>query len=222
MKTTLAMVCLLLATSLHAQDQKAKPAKVGWFVTPEVGTMFLGNHIGKTVGTSLGVKIWKNRLKVGAFVYGRSGPINGATFATTLPEGTTYKGQSRLNLRADHGMFGLLIAPMFRLKAIEVDVPIMIGMLGAGFYLAGDDRETPDGARVSEWENKLFAGGDAAFVNAMDVGLRAFIPTKIKGVRVGVGLHYSRAPGLETYYDPAGDFYNNRLRASLSVNFSSP
>lgn len=221
MKTILAVVYLLLATSLHAQDQKTKPTKIGWFVTPEVGTMFLDDHIGKTVGTSLGVKIWKNRLKVGAFVYGRSGPINGATFAAVLPEGVTYKGQSRLNLRGDHGMFGLLVAPVFRLKAVEIDVPIMVGVFGAGFYLSGDDRKTPDGARVSEWENKLFAGRDAAFVNAMEVGLRAFIPTKIKGVRVGAGLHYIMARGVETYYDPAGDSFNNRLRASLSVNFGS-
>ena len=221
MKKILSLVFSLLVTSLYGQDQETKPTKVGWFVNPEVGTMFLPTHIGKTVGTSLGVKVWKNRLKIGAFVYGRSGPINGKTFAAALPEGVTYRGQSRLNLRADHGMFGLLVAPTFRLKTIELDVPIMVGGVGAGFYLAGDDRKTPDGARVSEWENKLFDGKDAGFVNAVEIGLRAYIPTKIRGMQLGAGLHYTMTQRLETYYDPAGDFYNNRLRASLSVNFSS-
>lgn len=221
MKTILIIACSLVATSLYAQDQDTKPAKVGWFVTPEVGTMFLGNHIGKTVGTSLGVNVWKNRLKIGVFAYGRSGPINGKTFVATLPEGVSYKGQSRLNLRADHGMFGLLVAPTFRVKAIELDVPIMVGVVGGGFYLAGDDRKTPDGARVSEWENKLFAGLDAAGASAVEIGLRAFVPTKIKGVKIGAGVHYTTTQPLKTYYDPSGDFYNNKVRASLSVNFSS-
>lgn len=221
MKTILTLVGALLATSLYAQEQAVKSPRIGWFVTPEVGTMFLGNHIGKTVGTSFGVKILKNHLKLGAYVYGRSGPINAKLFSTALPAGVTYKGQSRLNLRADHGAFGLLIAPTFRIRRVDVDIPIQVGMLGAGFYLVDEDRKTPDGARVSEWENKLFNGKDAGFSSSVEVGVRVFAPTRINGLQVGAGLHYIMTQGWETYYDPSGNFFNNKLRASLFVNFGS-
>ncbi|MBC7866806.1 MAG: hypothetical protein H7X88_04660, partial [Gloeobacteraceae cyanobacterium ES-bin-316] len=196
---------------------------LSWYVTPELSTLFLDNHLGKAVGISFGLNFFNDHFKVGVFNYGRSGPINSKTFKTTLPTGTTYKGKQSIDLRADHGAFGVMLAPAFRLpkSGIEIDFPIYIGSIGAGFYLAGDDRKTPDGRKVSEWENELFGGKDAAFAGMMEYGARVFFPTKLNGLKWGLGLHYSTVQDWETYADPTGDFYNNKLRASFFVNFGS-
>ena len=213
-------LALLSIISLNAQDS-LRTKKIGWFITPEIGAMFLEDHVGNTVGASFGMKVWKNRLKIGINAYGRSGPINPKTFTVEAYNGQTYKGSSTLKLRADYGTIGIMIAPTFKLKNVEIDVPISYGMGGGGFYLVGDDRNTPDGARVSEWENKLMNGEDAASGSWLEFGVRGFFPTKIKGIQFGAGVHYSMVQGWKTYYDPTGEFYNNKFRASLFMNFGS-
>jgi hypothetical protein len=222
----ISLAFLLIGTNVNAQvtvETKAKKSKVGWFITPEYGTMFLKDHIGQTAGFSMGVKLFKEHLKIGYFNYGRSGPINSYTINTPLPAGIRYKGKSSIDLRADHGAFGLMIAPSFTLQKskIEIDFPVNVGSIGAGFYLAGDDRKTPDNRRVSEWENELFDGKDAAFAGMLEFGVRAFLPTKINGLQWGVGVHYLTVQDWTTLVDPSGDFYNNKLRASVFVNFGS-
>ncbi len=216
MKKLLIITAIVLFT-LTASAQK----KTGWFITPEVGTMFLEDHVGKTVGASFGLLVWQKRLKVGIHTYGRSGPINGKTFTIEASGGQTYKGSSTLTLRADQLSFGLLIAPTFNVGDWQLDVPINFGTMGAGFYFAGDDRITPDGDRVSVWENRLMDERDAGFGTWLEIGVRAFVPTKNEHVQWGLGVHYTTTPGWETYYDPSGDFYNNKIRASLFVNFRS-
>ena len=213
-------LALLSIISLNAQDS-LRTKKIGWFITPEIGAMFLEDHVGNTVGASFGMKVWKNRLKIGINAYGRSGPINPKTFTVEAYNGQTYKGSSTLKLRADYGTIGIMIAPTFKLKNVEIDVPISYGMGGGGFYLVGDDRNTPDGARVSEWENKLMNGEDAASGSWLEFGVRGFFPTKIKGIQFGAGVHYSMVQGWKTFYDQSGEFYNNKLRASLFVHFGS-
>jgi hypothetical protein len=227
MKKIIFAILLIAATNnIFAQEINSKPPKIGWYITPEVGLMSLGNDalgksIGKSVGFSFGFKFWKERIKVGFMAYGRPGPINSATFTTTFVNNQTYKGKKSADLRADWGTFGLMIAPTFKVKNVEIDVPIMLGGGAGGFYLVGEDRKTPDGARVSVWEDKLFNGEDAAFGTMAEVGVRAFVPTKIKGISVGAGLHYTMINGWKTLVDPNGDFYNNKLRASVFVNFGS-
>ena len=216
-----AIVIAATTTYAFSQETIPKKSKVGWFLTPEVGAMFLDGSVGNTFGVSGGVKVWKNRLKLGIMAYSRSGPTNSATFDAKLPAGQTYKGQSTLKLRSDWGAFGGMIAPTFKVKNVEIDVPISFGGGIGGFYLVGDDRKTPDGARVSVWEDKLFKGEDAAFGSLTEFGVRAFFPTKVKGMTIGAGLHYTLISGWKTYYDPTGDFYNNKLRASLVINFGS-
>jgi hypothetical protein len=152
---------IVLATSSQAQipatNQESKGP--GWFFTPEYSLMFLEGHTSNAVGVSLGASLFKRHLKVGLMAYGASGPINPTTF-TIRPSGDQlYKGQSELDLRADHGAFGIMVAPSFRIKGFEIDLPIMAGMLGAGFYLLGDDRITPDGRRVSEWKISSWTAG---------------------------------------------------------------
>jgi hypothetical protein len=44
----------------------------------------------------------------------------------------------------------------------------------------------------------------------------------IKGdLLFGAGVHYSMVQGWKTFYDPTGEFYNNKFRASLFMNFGS-
>jgi|GEM_PF-644641 len=217
---------LFIAFSINAQEvstDQTKQRKIGWFVTPEYSTMFLDDHVGHAVGFSMGLKLFKDHLKIGYFNYGRSGPLNRYTVNTELPNGITYKGKSSLDLRSDHGAFGLMIAPSFTLRKskIEIDFPIYIGALSAGFYMAGEDRKTPDGRRVSEWENELFDDKDASSASLIEFGVRALIPTKINGLQWGVGVHYISAPDFITFADPSGEFFNNKFRASVFVNFGS-
>jgi len=195
--------------------------KIGWFITPEVGTMFHEDHVGKTVGASFGIQVWQKRLKIGIHTYGRSGPINSKTFTVDAANGQTYKGSSTLTVRADHLAFGLIVAPTFNVNNWQLDVPINFGTMGAGFYFAGEDRNTPDGERVSVWENRLMDERDAGFGTWIEVGIRAIVPTKNEHIQWGAGVHYLMTPGWETYFDPSGDFYNNTLRASLFINFQS-
>jgi hypothetical protein len=212
------------AQSHQENNTKSSTSKVGWYIAPEMSAMFLDSHVGKALGFQMGLQFFKDRLKVGYFIYARSGPINNETFTTDLQEGVTYKGKSQLQLRADHGAFGLMIAPSFKLpnSKIEIDVPIMIGSVAAGFYLADDDRKTPDGRRVSEWENELFDEQDASFGGLTEFGVRAFFPTKNPSVKIGIGIQYTLVSDLKTYYDPNGDFYNNKFRTSLLIQFGSP
>jgi len=206
--------------SVEAQDT-IKKKKIGWLVAPEVGAMFLENHVGNTVGASFGLKVWKNRIKIGIQGYGRSGPTNSQTFTKEAYNGQTYKGSSTLTMRADWGTVGLLIAPTFKIKNVEIDIPINYGSGIGGFYLFGEDRKTPDGQRVSVWEDKLMNGEDAAAGSWLEFGVRGFFPTKIKGIQFGAGVHYTMIQGWKTFYDPTGEFYNNKFRASLFINFGS-
>lgn len=214
---------VFIAIAHDAVSSYPNKRKIGWFVSPEYSTMFLTGHNGLAVGFLMGIKLFKDHLKVGYFNYGRSGPINRYTVNTKLPTGVTYKGKSSIDLRADHGAFGLMIAPSFTLPKsnIEIDFPVNIGSIGAGFYLAGNDRKTPDGRRVSEWENELFEDKDAAFAGMTEFGIRVLFPTRINGLQWGIGVHYLTVQDWTTYANPSGDFYNNKLRASVFVNFCS-
>jgi hypothetical protein len=220
-KIIIAILFIASTTNAFSQEETSKPLKVGWYITPEVGVLFLDGSVGNTFGISMGTKIWKNRIKLGIMGYSRSGPTNSATFNYKLNNGLTYKGKSSLDLRADWGAFGGTIAPTFKIKNIEIDVPISFGGGIGGFYLVGDDRKTPDGSRTSVWEDKLFNGEDAAFGGLTEFGVRALFPSKINGMSYGAGLHYTMISGWKTAYDPSGEFYNNKLRASVFINFGS-
>lgn len=220
------ILAALLSFSAEAQSTttSGRKGKIGWFITPEYSTMFLDDEVSNTVGFSMGLKLFNDHLKIGYYNYGRSGPINSKTYKTDLQPGVTYKGQSSVNVRADHGAFGVIIAPSFYLPNtnIEIDVPVYIGSIGAGFYLSGSDRKTPDNRKVSDWENELFDGKDAAFAGMIEYGVRAFFPTKIDGFRWGLGMHYITVQDWSTYVDPSGDFFNNKFRAAVYLDFGSP
>jgi hypothetical protein len=215
------ILLLSIIACLGTFNGYSQTKKVNWFITPEIGGLFLESEVGKTVGMSLGFQVWQDRLKVGFYAYGRSGPINSKTYNIEAAFGQSYKGSTALTLRADQGTFGLLIAPTFKIKNWDLDIPISLGGIAGGFYFAGDDRITPDGERVSVWENKMMDGKDAGFGNFLDVGLRVFAPTKHENIQIGGGFYFTKTQGLTTYFDPSGNFYNNKFRFSLFINFHS-
>jgi len=212
---------ILASIFFSASNTYSQSNKIGWFITPEIGVMILENGVSKTVGASLGLKVWKNRLKIGIYTYGCPGPLNPQTYTIEAANGQSYKGSTTLTVRADQLSFGLLLAPTFKIKKWNFDIPINIGTMGAGFYFTGDDRVTPDGDRVSVWENKLMDSKDAGFGSYLEAGIRAFIPSNNENIQFGAGLHFTTVKDWSTYYDPSGEFYNNKLRFSLFVNFGS-
>jgi hypothetical protein len=219
----LANICVLFGQKA-VNTSETKRSRVGWYIQPEAGTMFLKDHIGLSLGATFGLKFWKDRIKFGAVIINRPGPLNSATFSTNTANNQTYLGRTNFDLRADWAMFGATIAPSFSMKNIEVNVPISFGSAAGGFYLHGDDRKTPDGARVSEWENKLFTSpglDEASGGGWTEFGVQAFFPTNINGVKIGAGLHYSLVSGYKTYNDPNNEVFNKKLRASLVFSFGS-
>ena len=207
--------CLLALASQTLQAQ----SKAGWFFTPEYSLMLHDDHLGRAVGFQAGVSLFREHLQVGFFYYGRSGPINGQTYEIALLEGQTYRGQSTVPVRADHGAFGLMLAPQLPLgKGWVLDLPLYAGQMGAGFYLFGDDRLTPDGARVSTWENTLMDGRDAAFSWLFEGGLRVKAPLT-DHIKAVAGVHYALTPGWDTFV--AGSGFYNLPRISLGIQFGS-
>jgi hypothetical protein len=207
------LVCFSFNISASAQQ------KVAWFFTPEFSLMLHGDHLGKTVGFQTGVSLLQRRLQAGLFYYGRSGPINSQTYTVDLPEGQSYLGQPSVLVRADHGAFGLILAPQFPLRnGWTLDIPLNLGQMGAGFYLFGENRLTPDGARVSTWENKLMDSRDAGFSLLFEGGVRIKAPLgKDSGMQAVAGIHYAYAPGWDTFVGGT-DFYN-LPRVSLGIQF---
>ncbi|MEM9984545.1 MAG: hypothetical protein AAF804_05555 [Bacteroidota bacterium] len=200
---------------IHSRAQSSAT----WFFTPEFSLMLHGDHAGNTVGFQAGVSLLKNHLQVGFFYYGRSGPINGQTYEIALPDGQTYRGKEVVPVRADQGSFGLMLAPQITFQnGWALDFPLNVGQLGAGFYLFGDDRITPDGRRVSAWENELMDGRDAGFSLLFEGGVRLKAPLgKDTGIKAVAGIHHAYAPTWETFVGGT-DFYNVP-RISLGIQF---
>lgn len=175
--------------------------KVGWYFSPSYSPMFHNDHIGNAVGAEIGASFLKRHLQVGFFYLGRSGPINPQEYIYSLPTGEDYKGKTELSVGADHAAFGLAITPIIPLagKKLNLEIPLVFGQLGAGFYLKGEDRITPDDRRVSEWENELMNNMDAGFGLMLDGGIRVSTPiAKSGGIIGGLGFHYTQTFGWET------------------------
>ena len=162
----------------------AKNEGVGLFVAMEWRANRLASHLSHGPAFAAGIAVLDRHLKIGLLASTRPGPFNAETFPTRPVGQATYKGQRTLALRSDGGFIGLLIAPSFDLpwlSAINVETPISVGQSAYGFYLHGNDRKTPDGRRVSAWENELFDGRDAAPAFGVDVGVK--LGVRIPGAR---------------------------------------
>lgn len=209
---------LAFSNNIFSQDQNNK---LGFYLQPEYSAMFLDDHIGNAVGVGIGITTKNRKWDIGLRVYGRSGPINlHQQYELVLPEGNTYKGKSVLSLANDHGYLGAEVAYNLKLNSdrMMLRFPFSFGQFGAGFYLQNDDRITPDGRRVNEWEDDLQEGEDAGFGLASEVGVQLvyqIIPDN-PHFHFATGITYTNTFGYESFLG-GEDFYNNKLRASFGL-----
>jgi hypothetical protein len=187
-------------TSLAWAAEPERESGVGAFLDVEWRGFAIGGHMSHGPGVAAGISLWDRRLRLGLAGIGRPGPWNPATFDVTVPNGETYRGKRVLSLRSDGGMAGLHVALAWPLmQYLSLTVPATLGYGGFGFYLHGDDRNTPDGRRVSEWENELFDGQDSHLGIVLDAGLRLhWQPAASPWLKPYVAGYYTAVPNYET------------------------
>jgi hypothetical protein len=203
----LAFVMTFVAAAAAAQppapSDAARPVDVGGFVDLEWRVMGLADHVSHGPAFAAGITFFDGALRVGVGAGARPGPMNPATFEVAVPDGGSYRGQSSLALRSDGAWVGLHVAAAFEVPLIPwlaIAVPVTVGYGGFGFYLTGGDRETPDGARVSEWENRLFGGRDSFLGVVIDAGVRfALVIPELPWMRPYLGVHYTIVPDFDTF-----------------------
>ncbi len=202
---------------------EAQETKIGFYLQSEFSAMFLDQHIGRAAGMNIGISSASRKWDFGFRYVGRSGPINEhMDYELVLPQGENYNGKEVLFLGADHGYFGLEVAKNWRWldNRLLLRVPVSFGQIGAGFYLRGEDRKTPDGARVSVWEDKLQDGTDAGFGLASELGAELFYhPFPSRHLSIGGGIHYTNTYAYTSFLG-GDDFYNNKLRMNLGIRVS--
>lgn len=205
-----------LAAEPDDERPEPGPATVAPFVGLGWRALRLADHWSHGPDFQAGVLLW-GFLKLGVAGFGRPGPINPRTFTTAPANGLTYKGQTSIDLRSDGAVIGLLIGGRFSvLSWLDVEVPVILGSGAFGFYLTGEDRETPDGRRVSAWENELLDGRDAAGGFGLDAGLRlGFRPSTLGPVRPYVGVHYTTVLGYDAFI--RGDYGGFSATAGLEI-----
>ena len=211
-RTFSALIALVVATCVarvgHAEPAPAPPTKsrksmpVGAFVDLEWRLMGLAGHVSHGPAFAAGATFANGLVRLGLGGIARPGPINPATFSALLSDGTTYQGQRRLELKSDGSMLGVHLAFSGRLpfaKSVALELPITVGYGGFGFYLHGQDRTTPDGRRVSEWEDELFDGKDSFLGMVIDAGLRVgYQPEALPWLKPYVGAAFTIVPGFQT------------------------
>ena len=195
----LVLFASLVANAARAEERDLQPVApyvgVGWRV------LGLANHVSHGPDYMVGVVLYEH-LRIGIAGFARPGPINSKTFQLDLPEGETYKGKESLALRSDGSLVGLQLSPIIPLppkSRLEIEIPLIVGFAGFGFYLTGDDRKTPDGRRVSEWERELMDDRDASLGFALDIGIRLGIRVYKQWLRVYVGGHFTAIPGYDAF-----------------------
>lgn len=174
---------------------------LGGFLDLEWRAMGLGGHFSHGSAFAAGVTLLDGHLRLVLAGLNRPGPWNPATFDVTLPEGRTYRGKRRLELRSDGAMAGAHIALASRVPRLPlaVTLPLTLGYGGFGFYLHGADRSTPDGRRVSAWEDELFGGKDSFLGLVTDGGIRAaWVLEDAPWFRPDVAGYYTLVPGFDT------------------------
>lgn len=218
------LLTFISVTGYAQKKTEASDQSLGFYFQPEYSAMFLNNHVGNAVGFGLGLRTKNRNWDIGIRYYGRSGPINlHNDYDLVLPAGETYKGKSTVTLGADHGYLGLEGSFTINMKRdrVALRIPVSFGQFGAGFYLRGDDRYTPDGQRTSVWEDKLQGGEDAGFGFCSEFGAQLLYQLNAKNehIHLMLGATYMNTYGYESFIG-GNDFYNNKVRASAGFQFS--
>ena len=195
-------VALAQDARISGQDTVRDPPAVSGYAGIEWRGNTWADHVSHGPGISFGAIFLRGHLRVGLTFVSRPGPINPATFDLHLPDGETYREQDELALRSDGAMYGLTVAPIFRIpgSTVHVETPVTFGQAIFGFYLTDDNRDTPDGRRVSEWEDELMDGRDASGGLSLEVGTRAlFALNRSPWLRPYVGAHYLTTFGYDAF-----------------------
>lgn len=191
---------LLTATASAWATEPEEKRAIGAFIDLEWRGYALGGHLSHGPAVAAGISLLGDHLRLGLAGLGRPGPWNPVTFDTTLPNDQTYRGKRVVSLRSDGAMAGLHLALALPLtQQLSITLPATLGYGGFGFYLSGADRNTPDGRRVSEWENELFDGKDSYLGLVIDGGVRLhWRPEATPWLRPYLAGYYTVVPGYET------------------------
>jgi len=193
---------LVLPCAAAAHAAPEQPVPVGGFVDLEWRAFALAGHLSHGPAFAAGVSLWNGTLRLGVGGLSRPGPWNPASFEVELPDGQSYRGQRSLSLRSDGAMAGVHAALAFEVPGVPwlaLTLPVTVGYGGFGFYLQGDDRKTPDGRRVSEWEDELFGGRDSHLGIVIDAGVRVnWVLDETRWLRPYLGVYYTTVPGFRT------------------------
>jgi hypothetical protein len=171
------------------------------FVDLEWRLMGLAEHVSHGPAFAVGATFFNGMFRLGVGGLGRPGPWNPATFPVALPEGETYRGASTLDLRSDGAMAGLHVGLSYPLPFFDLalQLPVTVGYGGFGYYLSGEDRETPDGRRVSAWEDELFDDKDSFLGVVVDGGARLrYRPRAFPWLAPYGGVAFTIVPGFDT------------------------
>lgn len=84
--------------------------------------------------------------------------------------------------------------------------------------MKGENRTTPNGRRVSVWEDELQQGTDADVGWASEVGLQAFYQpvTALPMLRISGAVVYTNTFGYQSFFG-GDDFYTNTLGLSFGL-----
>jgi hypothetical protein len=182
-----------------AHDEKSSASL---FIDLEWRVYGLGQHVSHGPALAAGVSLLDDHFRVGFGGLARPGPFNPRTFDVTLQEGTEYRGQATVSLRNDGMMGGVHLSYSTELpfaRGFAFQVPVTLGYGGFGYYLTGGDRDTPDGRRVSEWEDELFDGKDAYIGFVFDAAVRLRYRSRaLPWLMPYAGVGFTMVPGFTT------------------------
>jgi hypothetical protein len=215
---SIASVWLGLVTS-GARAQEREWVGVGVYADLEWRALGVAEHLSHGPGFSIGASFLDGWLRVGVAGFARPGPMNPATWEVPTADGSSYRGRDRLTLRSDGNFLGVQLALAFEVPGVPwlaISIPVTVGAAAFGFYLTGDDRRTPDGARVSEWENRLLDERDSSTALGIEAGLRlhAVLPDA-RWLRPYVAVHYLTAIGYDAYVTDRYDGFSGALGLEL-------
>lgn len=209
---TLFSLCLMSASHLvtpssaRAQNLRAvdaaesvdeandEPDDFGYFMSVGFRLKYAFDHAYPLLAGGAGIRYRGLRIGIGFAI--SSASFDGYRFTRVLPEGTTYKGQSELEVGlvdTTLGLYASYVIDPFASGRVRFEFPIIFGMAGIGTPLMGDDRVTPDGDRVSVWEQDVTDGQDFLTGFGLDVGFvtRFVLSQDVPGLQLGAGIHYS-------------------------------